>query len=84
MPRARRSQEVSVYFEVDNQPVSDHLRNEDWRLKSGCKESMGECPVCTDELLCKKCTLLLSCGHCVCASCWVKMVADQRCPICRK
>jgi hypothetical protein len=72
-----------VYFEVENQPVGDHLRNEMWRLKTALKEPMGECPICTDELDCKKCTLLLLCGHCVCAGCWVKM-SDQRCPICRK
>ena len=47
-----------MYFEVENLPVGDHLRNEVWRLKAALKESMGECPICTDELLCKKCTLL--------------------------
>ena len=72
-----------MYFEVENLPVGNHLRNEVWRLKAALKESMGECPICTDDLLCKRCTLLLSCGHCVCAGCWVKMT-DQRCPICRK
>lgn len=83
MPRTRRPREVDVLIEATNTIVSDHLKNELWRLKLATNESIGECPVCMEELLCRKCSLLQACGHFLCASCFIKMV-ETRCPVCRK
>ena len=54
------------------------------RMKEALKESLGECPVCTDPFECRKCTLLLSCSHLICATCFVKLREPYRCPICRR
>ena len=75
---------VKLAFEVNNQPVSDHLTNEFWRLKKLANEKLDPCPVCLEDCFgCRKCTLLLVCGHCLCASCYIKL-AEKTCPICRR
>ena len=82
MPRRR---EVQLLLEVEhNSPVSDHLKKEYWRLKALAKEALGECPVCTDAFECQKCTLLLSCGHQICVSCYLRLREPLRCPLCRR
>ena len=80
MPR----REVQLLFEVQNAPVSEHLKQEFWRLKQLVKEDLGECPVCTEALDCQKCTLLLSCSHLICAQCWMKLRNPVKCPVCRQ
>ena len=81
MPRASR--DVKLLVETSNNPVTDHLRNEWFRMKQALKEDLGECPVCMEAFNCRKCTLLLSCGHCVCATCFLKL-RSACCPICRQ
>ena len=81
MPR-RRPREVELLLECHNQPVSDYLKKEVYRLKALAKEPLGECPVCQEELVCQKCTLLQACGHFVCATCYMRLV-EHRCPVCR-
>ena len=81
MPR-RRPRDVELLVEASNVIVTDFLKREFWRLKQLAKEELGECPVCQDELSCAKCTLLQSCGHCICATCWMRL-AEPRCPVCR-
>ena len=82
MPR-HPQREVHLLFECDNQPVSEYLKKELWRLKLLANEDIGECPVCTEPLTCQKCTLLLSCGHLICVTCWMKL-AEPKCPVCRR
>jgi len=59
MPRRREVINLCVETEPSVVPVADHLRNEIWRLKHALHEKLGECPVCTEELNCRRCTLLL-------------------------
>ena len=80
----RRPREVQLLIESSNHPVSEHLKKEFWRMKEELNESLGECPVCTDPFKCQKCTLLLSCSHLICATCYVKLREPYRCPICRQ
>jgi len=80
----RRPREVQLLIESSNHPVSEHLKKEFWRMKEALNESLGECPVCTDPFECRKCTLLLSCSHLICATCFVKLREPHRCPICRR
>ena len=80
----RRPREVQLLIESSNHPVSEHLKKEFWRMKEELNESLGECPVCTDPLKCRKYTLLLSCSHLMCATCYVKLREPQRCPVCRQ
>ena len=80
----RRPREVQLLIESSNHPVSEHLKKEFWRMKEELNESLGECPVCTDPFKCRKCTLLLSCSHLICATCYVKLREPYRCPICRQ
>ena len=80
----RRPREVQLLIESSNHPVSEHLKKEFWRMKEELNESLGECPVCTDPFECRKCTLLLSCSHLICATCFVKLREPYRCPICRR
>ena len=82
MPR-RSGRNVQLLIESTNAPVSDHLRDEYWRLKKAAKEEIDDCPVCLDACTCRKCMLLMSCGHSVCASCYLKM-QDPRCAVCRQ
>lgn len=79
MPR----RQVQLLVEASNTIVSEYLKRELWRLKTIANESLGECPICQEEFNCVKCTLLQSCGHLVCATCWMKL-AETRCPVCRK
>lgn len=81
MPR-RRGGELSLVLEVENGPVCDYLKDEFLRLKAVAKETVDECPICL-ECACKKCYLLLRCGHGVCAACWCK-VDEKVCPLCKK
>ena len=80
----RRPREVQLLIESSNHPVSEHLKKEFWRMKGELNESLGECPVCTDPFECRKCTLLLSCSHLICAACYVKLREPHRCPVCRQ
>ena len=80
----RRPREVQLLIESSNHPVSEHLKKEFWRMKEELNEGLGECPVCTDPFKCQKCTLLLSCSHLICATCYVKLREPYRCPICRQ
>jgi hypothetical protein len=80
----RRPREVQLLIESSNHPVSEHLKKEFWRMKEELNESLGECPVCTDPFKCRKCTLLLSCSHLICATCYVKLREPHRCPVCRQ
>ena len=65
--------------------VSDHLKNNYFDLLVKTKEPTEkiECPICFEDLLCcKRCFGLLSCGHYMHTTCYMKII-DSKCPCCR-
>ena len=59
--------------------VSNYLSNQFYdMLKEAKKEVM--CPICMEEICCKKCFTLLRCGHYCCLYEYVKI---NKCPVCR-
>ena len=44
-----RRPQVHLLFECDNQPVSEYLKKELWRLKLLANEDVGECPVLSER-----------------------------------
>lgn len=59
--------------------VSDYLANQYYDLLKETKKEIT-CPVCMEEICCKKCFTLLRCGHYCCLYEYVKM---NKCPVCR-
>ena len=91
MPRRRGGQLEPIFTTDDdeydhNGPVFSFLRDWAWQIHKE-KNTMPECPVCTETecLSCKRCSLLLRCGHWVCAEAWMKISHKKReCPVCRR
>jgi hypothetical protein len=85
MPARRRSQAVDrceIVIESDR-VVSQHLCHTYWDM---CKETNKEvmCAICLDSWLdCKRCAVLLRCGHCYHSSCLLAN-DDDRCAVCRE
>jgi tetratricopeptide (TPR) repeat protein len=76
------------------EPLPENVANEKKRLNSLKQISIyknklqlftklnhvSECPICYEEKL----NIDLTCGHCFCKDCYVKIINDElRCPICR-
>lgn len=67
------------YLATTNEPiriVKDYLKNKYWELD----KELENCSICMEEICCKKCFSLLSCGHYFHMSCIYKC---SSCPLCR-
>ena len=81
---SRREQEHTQTFLIQNPRNSfceDFLKNNYWDM-SQTLEKTHECSICLDEIDCKKCFTLLTCGHIFHLPCIVK-VQPMQCPLCR-
>ena len=85
MPPRRRSQHtgnVEVIIE-QNRVVSTHLTHQYWEMANALNEEIT-CAICLDSWLdCKRCAIILRCGHCYHSTCFLAS-EDDRCAICRE
>ena len=91
MPRSRNRNHANliIHDDVSEQllddfvepvrPVKDFLKNEYWDLKK-FKNEILECAICLNNIDCKNCYCLLSCGHGFHISC---VIRTDKCPLCR-
>lgn len=62
-------------------PVKDYLKNQVWDLiKLKENDNEIECSVCLEDICCKRCYTILTCGHSYHLSCIIKC---NTCPLCR-
>jgi len=89
MPRRRNNPQLVVIDEnsIDYdskepiRPVKDYLKNQVWDLiKAKTDDNFIECSVCLEEVCCKKCYTILTCGHSYHLCCIIKC---NTCPLCR-
>ena len=89
MPRRRNSPQLVVIDEnsIDYdskepiRPVKDYLKNQVWDLiKAKTNNNSIECSVCLEDICCKMCYTILTCGHSYHLSCIIKC---NTCPLCR-
>ncbi len=73
MPRNNNNHTSIVYCET-------FLSNKLFDLCQISKESL-ECSICLEGIDCKKCHVVLSCGHSYHIGC---IINQPKCPICRK
>lgn len=91
MPRGRRNNNDMEVIELNESSllndmfqrggniVSDYLAHSYYDLMKETGKKI-ECPVCMEEICCKKCFTLLRCGHYCCLYEYIKM---NKCPVCR-
>ena len=61
--------------------VKDYLKNQVWDLiKAKPTDNVIECSICLDDICCKKCYTVLTCGHSYHLACVIKC---KSCPLCR-
>lgn len=61
--------------------VGDFLKNNYWDMAEKL-ESNHECSICLDNINCKNCFTVLTCGHIFHLSCVIKC-SPLNCPLCR-
>ena len=93
MPRGVRNRQEEVidinlselvdHIRPANLPVSTTLSKEFYRLKKAVGETLEPCPVCLDPVDCPRCFTLLPCSHYICAPCYLRLIGDKACPLCR-
>lgn len=71
--------ENSIDFTEQIRPVKDFLKNTFYDLLKEKGEKI-ECPICMEEINCKKCFTLLSCGHYLHLD---ELLKCKSCPVCR-
>jgi len=71
--------ETCIDLKTPIRPVKDFLKNTYFDMIKERGEKI-ECTVCLDEIDCKKCCSLLSCGHSYHLCCIMKC---ESCPLCR-
>ena len=59
--------------------VGEYLKNSYFEMAMECKKKL-ECPVCLEEICCKRCCSVLPCGHHYHLSCLIKL---DKCALCR-
>jgi hypothetical protein len=85
MPRNRNNELVIFDANFDevkppNRMVSDFLKNNYWDMLKAQNKSV-ECAICLEQIDCKKCFCILSCGHFYDIGCIIK--CKGKCPTCR-
>ena len=78
MPRGR-----SLQVTIESPPiVSQFLANNYFDMAKRCRLT-DTCPVCMEDLYCcKRCFLMLRCGHAMHSACYFNMKGTD-CPVCR-
>ena len=87
MPRRNRTTPVIVIdeFVSPDEPkeeirvVKPYLRDNVWNMMKQTNQKI-ECPVCLDEIDCKNCFCLLTCGHHLHLH---ELLRCKSCPVCR-
>ena len=91
-PRRRRNDnefvDVDITELVDvviptNRPVSTQLSKDYYRLKKIANEPLDPCSICLESVDCPRCFTLLPCGHYLCGSCYIRIIGEKKCPLCR-
>lgn len=59
--------------------VADYLKNNYFDMATECNKTL-QCPVCLEDICCKKCMALLPCGHSYHLCCLIKL---DKCALCR-
>ena len=90
MPRTRRQQQEHMDWddlqdiikqETTCRVCLDHLKDRYFEMAKKLGETF-ECPICTEEIDCKRCGCLLICGHLFHLSCYMKQ-NKYECAVCR-
>ena len=91
MPRRRNNRNNMIIIDeptYDNdyqpqepiRPVKDFLKCKVWDLIKAQPNNDIECSICLDNIDCKKCYTILTCGHSYHLACVIKC---ETCPLCR-
>lgn len=71
---------AKVVVQMKPHPVMGHLAKEYFELRKNIGQKL-ECSVCMEQIDCKHCISLWTCGHSFHASC-VEQCPTTRCPLC--
>ena len=84
MPPRRRSQHGNVEVIIEqNKIVGPHLTHQFWDMAKALNQEIT-CAICLEDWLdCKRCAIILRCGHCYHSTCYLAS-DDDRCAICRE
>ena len=70
---------INDLFNHNSNIVSDYLKNMFYDLLKETNKEI-KCPICLEDICCKKCFTLLKCGHYCCLYEYIKI---NKCPVCR-